>query len=52
MRDPADPPKIETHLSRGSRQMLRGIEPLNSPDAMNQCAPLTLSPLKVLWTQI
>lgn len=28
MRDPADPPQVETHLSRGQGQMLRGIEPL------------------------
>lgn len=28
MRDPADPPTIETHQSRGQGQMLRGVEPL------------------------
>jgi ectoine hydroxylase-related dioxygenase (phytanoyl-CoA dioxygenase family) len=31
MRDPADPPGKEVHLSRGQCQMLRGIDPLAVP---------------------
>ena len=28
MRDPTDPPTVETHVSRGQGMMLRGIDPL------------------------
>lgn len=31
MRDPADPPTIKTHESRGQCMMLRGVDPLNVP---------------------
>jgi hypothetical protein len=30
MRDPADPPAIKTHESRGQGMMLRGIDPLQA----------------------
>jgi ectoine hydroxylase-related dioxygenase (phytanoyl-CoA dioxygenase family) len=29
MRDPSDPPGVETHLSRGQGMMLRGVDPLS-----------------------
>ena len=31
MRDPADPPTVKTHESRGQGMMLRGIDPLSLP---------------------
>jgi hypothetical protein len=32
MRDPADPPAVKTHESRGQGMMLRGVAPIPAPD--------------------
>jgi phytanoyl-CoA hydroxylase len=31
MRDPADPPAVKTHESRGQGMMLRGVAPISAP---------------------
>lgn len=36
MRDPADPPTIKTHESRGQGMMLRGILPVEMPEAASR----------------
>ena len=33
MRDPADPPAVKTHESRGQGMMLRGVAPISAPVA-------------------